>query len=387
MSLFKIRLVYDEKELILVLYYHFHVLFQVVERDFDSQIHGRLEFAVHFGRVYLFSVPHLLLEDGEPISIAMLRTNKRKTVKPTSEPHVLPREVSFVDEQEERARRRKRRPKQTISCKSNRKKRKRGNPSRSAFYTSVHFPDRVKKFLHKFKFFPDNNMIEKYTVDICPSTEDIEFYVRLDNQLRFIDIKFPNLRWCMVDLKRTWKACSNHDVREGAQAVGGVMYPKGHVTQCDTRASDDIILDGLETDIRFLLHSRYEMSQQDIRDTKYAQYQHVLRSGSEMQSEKPFVVKEDQWKDVRLIRFIKSTKFKRDSAKRDFMSNLTVYLDEVTEYSRPSHQVGVFQKEITRWELSIEAALPEDLTEKETVKRFLHELWEYSFSLSSFLSA
>ena len=27
----------------------FHVLFQVVERDFDSQIHGRLEFAVHFG--------------------------------------------------------------------------------------------------------------------------------------------------------------------------------------------------------------------------------------------------------------------------------------------------------------------------------------------------
>ena len=274
-----------------------------------------------------------------------------------------------------------------LPVKATKKKRKRGNPSRSAFYTSVHFPDRVKKFLHKCKFFPDNNIIEKYTVDICPSTEDIEFYVRLDNQLRFIEIKFPNLRWCMVDLKRTWKACPNHDVREGAQAVGGVMYPKGHVTQCDTRASDDIILDGLETDIRFLLHSRYEMSQQDIRDTKYAQYQHVLRSGSEMQSGKPFVVKEDQWKDVRLIRFIKSTKFKRDSAKRDFMSNLTVYLDEVTEYSRPSHQVGVFQKEITRWELSIEAALPEDLTEKETVERVLHELWEYSFSLSSFLSA
>ena len=165
------------------------------------------------------------------------------------------------------------------------------------------------------------------------------------------------------------------------------MYPEDHVTQYDTRANDDIILDGLETDIRFVLHSRYEMSPQEIRDTKYAQYQHVLRWGSQMQSGRPFVVKEDQWKDVRLIRFIKSTKFKRDSAKRDFMSNLTVYLDEVTEYSRPSHQVGVFQKEITRWELSIEAALPEDLTEKETVKRFLHELWEYSFSLSSFLSA
>ena len=100
-----------------------------------------------------------------------------------------------------------------------------------------------------------------------------------------------------------------------------------------------------------------------------------------------FVGREDEWMDVRLTRFIKSTKFKRDPAERGFMSKLTVYLDEVTEYSRPSHQVGNFQKQITRWELSIEAALPEDLTEKETVKRFLRELWEYSFSLSSFLSA
>ena len=365
----------------------FHVLFQVVERDFDPKIHGHLEFAVHFGRVYMFSVPHVLLEDGEPISIAMLRTNKRKTVKPFRGRHALPREVSFVDELQERARRRKRRAKRTVACETNRKKRKRGNPSRSAFYTSVHFPDRVKKFLRESNFFPDNKMIEKYTVDICPSSEDTEFYVRLDNNLGFIDIKFPNLRWCMVDLKRTWKARPNLDLRDDAQAVAGIMYPEGHVTQYNTRANDDIILDGLETDIRFLLHSRYEMSPQDTRDTKYAQYQDVLRWGSQMHSGRPFVVKEDQWKDVRLIRFIKSTKFKRDPAERGFMSNLTVYLDEVTEYSRPSHQVGVFQKEITRWELSIEAALPEDLTKKETVRRFLHELWEYSFSLSSFLSA
>ena len=99
-----------------------------------------------------------------------------------------------------------------------------------------------------------------------------------------------------------------------------------------------------------------------------------------MQSGRPFVGREDQWMDLRLTRFIKSTKFKGDSAERDSMSNLMFYLDEVTEYSRPSKQVGVFQKEITRWELSIEAALPEDPTEKETVKRFLHELWKYSIS-------
>ena len=365
----------------------FHVLFQVVERDFDPKIHGHLECAVHFGRVYMFSVPHVLLEDGEPISIAMLRTNKRKTVKPPRGRRAIPREVSFVDELQERARRRQRRAKRTVACESNRKKRKRGNPSRSAFYTSVHFPDRVKKFLRESNFFPDNKMIEKYTVDICPSSEDTEFYVRLDNNLAFIDIKFPNLRWCMVDLKRTWKARPNRDLRNDAQAVAGIRYPEGHVTHCNTRANDDIILDGLETDIRFLLHSRYEMSPQETRDTKYEQYQDVLRKGSQMHSGRPFVVKEDQWKDVRLIRFIKSTKFKRDSAERDFMSNLTVYLDEVTEYSRPSHQVGVFQKQITRWQLSIEAALPEDLTEKETVKRFLHELWKYSLCLSSLLLA
>ena len=132
--------------------------------------------------------------------------------------------------------------------------------------------------------------------------------------------------------------------------------------------------------VRFRLHSRYEMSQQDIRDTKYAQYQQVLRWGSQMQSGRPFVGREDQWMDLRLTRFIKSTKFKGDSAERDSMSNLMFYLDEVREYSRPSKQVGVFQKGITRWELSIEAALPEDPTEKETVKRFLHELWKYSIS-------
>ena len=365
----------------------FHVLFQVVEGDFDPKIHGHLEFAVHFGRVYMFSVPHVLLEDGEPISIAMLRTNKRKTVKPPRGRRALPREVSFVNEQQERARRRKRRAKCTVACESNRKKHKRGNPSRSAFYTFVHFPDRVKKFLRKSNFFPDNKMVEKYTVDICPSSEDTEFYVRLDYNLRFIDIKFPNLRWCMVDLKRTWKARPNLDLRDGAQAVTGKMYPEGHVTQYNNRANDDIILDGLETDKRFLLHSRYKMSPQDTLNTKYAQYQDVLRWGRQMQSGQPLVVKEDQWKDVRLIRFIKSTKFKQDSAERGFTSNLTVYLDEVTEYSRPSQQVGVFQKEITRWELSIEAALPEDLTRKETVKRFLHELREYSISLSNFLSA
>ena len=38
--------------------------------------------------------------------------------------------------------------------------------------------------------------------------------------------------------------------------------------------------------VRFLLHSRYEMSQQEIRYTKYAQYQHVLISWGSLSAEK-----------------------------------------------------------------------------------------------------
>ena len=58
-----------------------------------------------------------------------------------------------------------------------------------------------------------------------------------------------------------------------------------------------------------------------------------------MQSEWPFVGTEDQWMDVQLIRLIKSTKFKRDSAERDFMSNLTVYLDEVIIRNTRGHLI------------------------------------------------
>ena len=61
--------------------------------------------------------------------------------------------------------------------------------------------------------------------------------------------------------------------------------------------------------------------------------------GSQKQSERPFVGREDQWMDVQLVRLIKSTKFKRDSAERDFTSNLTVYLDEVIIRNTRGHLI------------------------------------------------
>ena len=330
----------------------------------------------------------MLLEDGESITIAMLRANKRKAAMQQSRRNA-PGEVTYVNEEEARERRRKRKTNRAVQNEENRKKRKRGNPSRSSFYTVVHSPDRVKTFLLLHGFRPDRNVTERYTVDICTSDEGVEFYVRLDNELSFIDIKFPNLRWCMTDVKRKWLRRCNHDTRKNTMGrncnVGRGRDLVGSSVNTINQANEDILLDGLESDIRFLLQSRNTLPEQDIRGTKYERFQCVLKANNPG-SQRPFSVQEDLWKEVKHIRSIKSTKFTHSRAQGGLLSDLTVYLDEVTEYSRPGPSVNDFKTEITRWEVSLEAALPEDLTEKETVKRFLHEVWEFSMSLSSFVS-
>lgn len=343
---------------------------RVLERDFDSQLHGCYEFAVHFGRVYLFSVPHSLLEEGESITIAMLRANKRKSNSP-QENRRAPETVAFVDPETERARRRRRRLKRAVTTDANRKKRVRAKPSRSSFYTVVHSPERVEAFLEKFGFQPDPNPTKKYLVHI--RDEKVEFYVRFDNKLNFVEVKFPNLRWCKIDVKRPWQQRPDRDVR-----------------QDDREADDDVMLDGWETDIRFLLQTRYALGPSDIRDTKYAKYLRILQPSNAVRS---FKVQEDLWEHVRLIRVSRLRKFTHVSPPGGFLSGLTVYLDEVTEYSRP-REVDAFGRVVTRWEVSLEATLPTDDEQrntfkfpvKETMKRFLHEVWQFAFSLSSFVS-
>ena len=336
---------------------------RLLEKDFDSQVHGCLEFAVHFGRIYMFSVPHTLREDSESITIAMLRANKRK-------PNVAkgnrraPRAVTYVNQEAERDRRRQRRVKRPVAPDENKKKRKRGNPSRSSLYTVVHSPCRVEMFLYQFGFQRDGNPTENYSVDICDG--GVEFYVRFEKKLNFVEVKFPNLRWCMVDVKRPWQRRPDHDV-----------------TQDGDQGDDDVILDGWETDVRFLLQSRYALAPGDIRDTKYAKYQRILEPST---LGRPFAVQEEFWKDVRLIRFCKSKKFSCASRQGGFLSGLTAYLNEVTEYSRPSQRVGKFREEHTRCEVSLEVTLPEDLTAKDTVEKFLCEVWNFAFALSSFVS-
>ena len=343
---------------------------RVLERDFDPQLHGCYEFAVHFGRVYMFSVPHSLLEDSESITIAMLRANKWKSTMRQGN-REAPETVEFVNQETERARRRRRRPKRAVSTDENRKKRVRGKPSRSSFYTVVHSSERVEAFIEAFQFQPDTDPTEKFLVDICDG--DVEFYVRFDNNLKFVEIKFPNLRWCMVDVKRPWQRRPDRDVVQ------------------DGRETDDVMLDGWETDVRFLLQTRFALGPCDIRDTKYAKYQRILQPSNAVRA---FKVQEDLWKQVKVIRVSRLRKFKHVSLPGGFLSGLTVYLGEVTEYSRPKPEVNVFGREVTRCEVSLEATLPKDEEQrisfkcpaKETMKTFLNEVWKFAFSLSSFVS-
>ena len=342
----------------------FHQL-RLLEKDFDPQVHGCREFAIHFGRIYMFSVPHILLEDSEPITIAMLRTNKRKPSKPKRDVRV-PESVTYVDQEEERARRRSRRTKRKVISSETKKKRKRGNPSRSSLFTVVHSPDRVEIFLYETGFRQDGNSTENYSVDILHG--GVEFYVRFDERFNFVEVKLPNLRWFMVDVKRPYQHRPDHDVAQDGE-----------------QEDENFVLDGWETDVRFLLQSRYALALSDIRDTKYAKYQCILEPST---GEQPFTVQEELWKDVRLIRHYKSKKFTCASRQGGFLSGLTAYLNEVTEYSRPlgPEKVGEFREKHTRWEMSLEAKLPEDLAAKETVKTFLEEVWKFAFALSSFVS-
>ena len=346
---------------------------RVLERDFDPKLHGCYEFAVHFGRVYMFSIPHSLLEDSEPITIAMLRANKRKSTIP-HEKRKAPGKVKFVDQETERARRRRNRPKRAVSTDENRKKGVRAKPSRSSFYTVVHSLERVEAFLEAIQFQPaaDSDPTEKFLVDICDG--EVEFCVRFDNKFKFVEIKFPNLRWCMVDIKRPWQ-----------------QRPDRDVVQDGRQADDDVMLDGWETDIRFLLQTRHALGPCDIRDTKYVKYQRIMEPSNAVRG---FKVQEDLWKQVKLIRVSRVRKFSHVSPPGGFLSGLTVYLNEVTEYSRPKPEVNVFEREVTRWEVSLEATLPTDdeqrisfeFPAKETMKTFLKEVWQFAFSLSSFVS-
>lgn len=179
--------------------------FQVLQRDFIPQLHGTYELAVHFGRMYLFSIPQFLLEDVESLSIDMLRANKLKVGMKQSK-RGAPSSIKYVDLETERNLRRKRRQKKEIKSDEKVTKRKRGKPSRSSFYTIAHFIDNVECLL-KSHGFQAEEVAVTYLVNI--HDEDNEFYVKFDDDFKFTEVRLPNLRWCVTDIKRMWRKHKN----------------------------------------------------------------------------------------------------------------------------------------------------------------------------------
>jgi hypothetical protein len=138
-------------------------------------------------------------------------------------------------------------------------------------------------------------------------------------------------------------------------------------------------------DIRFLLQSRATLKPDEISDTNYKQYVNILKP--DPSAEKPFIVEENLWKDVRTIRFTKSRKFKASAhVENEFLSALTVYLYEVEEYSRPCEDPGQFKTKRIRCEVCLKTELPEDFGTKTTLRNFLRQLWDFAFALSTYVS-
>ena len=144
-------------------------------------------------------------------------------------------------------------------------------------------------------------------------------------------------------------------------------------------------LDGREVDIRFLLQSWATLKPDEIPGTSYEPYVNILKAASN--EEKRFNVDENLWKDVTIIRCTKSTKFRACAdVDNDFLSALIVYLNEVTELSRPCVSPGDFMTKATRWEVSLKIPVPENFGIKATFEKFLHQLWDFAFALSTCMS-
>ena len=144
-------------------------------------------------------------------------------------------------------------------------------------------------------------------------------------------------------------------------------------------------LDGREVDIRFLLQSRARLEPHEIPGTSYEPYVNILKPAPN--ANKPFYLDENLWKNVTIIRSTKCTKFQvHADIENDFLSALTVYLDEVKEFSRPCESPGEFATEASRWEVALKTPVPENFGTKSTLQKHLRQLWDFAFVLSNCMS-
>ena len=143
--------------------------------------------------------------------------------------------------------------------------------------------------------------------------------------------------------------------------------------------------DGREIDLRFLLQSRATLQQDEISGTDYEQYTNILKPA--LDTDKPFSVDKNLWKDVRMVRISKCRKLTGSTdANTDLLSALTVYLDKVEEFSRPREDPGDFKCNFTRCEVCLKTALPDDFGTKLKKRNFLRQFWDFAFALSTYVS-
>lgn len=339
---------------------------QVIERDFVSSIHGEMVFAIHFGRLYVLNIPKSFTEDSESPSVSVFQTNLARGYKPRPSILSVPRNIrkyGRVRGSHSKGKYKKRwnNKGKCVERGEDGKKIPKEKVSRSSFFTGVSAQEKAVDFLIQRGFSEAQMSPESYSVEIHT---DHEFSVVTDRDFRFKEVKLPKLRWCAVDVKRAWKENpENQDVTD---------------------------LDGVETDVRFVLKTRPALSSDDIRGTSYEQYRDALQPQPQLKpSSCPFVVKPEIWKNVALIRHKKARIFRlgesADSAS-EFKKSLCVSVNEITEYSRPKMDASTFNKVFTRCEVVVKAGLPSSWSNTEAVEKLLRDSWAFGFAFATHLS-
>lgn len=191
-------------------------------------LHGEMEFAIHFGRLYVLNIPRSFTEDTESPSVRVFQTNLARGYKPR--PSVLSPPKNLRKYGRVRANYRNgkfksrwNKKRKSVGVGEDGKKVIREKASRSSYFTVVSSPEKVMSFLRQRSFMATESS-EFFSIEFHT---DHEFCVVTDKDFNFREIKLPKLRWCAVDVKRAWKENpEEHDVTD---------------------------LDGVETDVRFVL--------------------------------------------------------------------------------------------------------------------------------------
>ena len=138
------------------------------------------------------------------------------------------------------------------------------------------------------------------------------------------------------------------------------------------------------------LQTRRALRPDDIRGTSYEQYRDALQPQRHPKpTRSPFVVKQEVWKDVAMIRHKKSRMYRIGEsigAISEFRKSLCVSVNEITEYSRPTKHASAFSKVFTRCEVAVRAGLPNSWSNSESLEQLLRDIWAFGFAFASHMS-